>query len=249
MATLTTPAATPASGSKNSPLLSCVDLKKRYLMGGQELEVLKGVDLSVGEGEWLAVLGSSGSGKSTLLHLLGGLDRPDTGEVFFKGLSVFNQPDRAVNKYRNKMVGFVFQFYHLLPELSALENVLVSGMIDRGPMAWLRERASVRKEALELLDRLGMSHRLKHRPAKLSGGERQRVAIARALINRPALLLADEPTGNLDTTTGQAILKVFEEFHKAGQTIVMVTHDAKVASLADRRVVLESGKLRRPEAE
>jgi lipoprotein-releasing system ATP-binding protein len=242
MATLTAPQKTPEK-SAPSVLLSCHALTKRYLMGGQELQVLKGVDISVDQGQWLAVLGSSGSGKSTLLHLLGGLDRPDSGEVLFKGQSVFNQPDRAVNRYRNRMVGFVFQFYHLLPELSALENVLVSGMIDRGPLTWLRERASVRKDALELLDRLGLSHRLKHRPAKLSGGERQRVAIARALINRPALLLADEPTGNLDTTTGQAILKVFDEFHKAGQTIIMVTHDTKVASLADKRVVLEAGKL------
>jgi lipoprotein-releasing system ATP-binding protein len=237
-------AKTSSDTGASSTLLSCRDLKKRYRMGGEDLQVLSGVNLSVAPGQWLAVLGSSGSGKSTLLHLLGGLDRPDSGEVVFQGQSVFDQPDRAVNRYRNKMVGFVFQFYHLLPELSALENVLVSGMIDRGPIAWLRDRGQVKKEALELLERLGLSHRLKHRPAKLSGGERQRVAIARALINRPALLLADEPTGNLDSTTGQAILKVFQEFHKAGQSIVMVTHDAKVAAMADKQVVLESGRLK-----
>jgi ABC-type lipoprotein export system ATPase subunit len=233
-----------STATKSQRLLSCQKLHKIYRMGGQSLEVLRGVDLSVKEGEWLAVLGASGSGKSTLLHLLGGLDRPNQGNVQFRGRDVFAGGSRAVDRYRNHDVGFVFQFYHLLPELSALENVLVASMVRRNLFNWLNEKSQLRGRGLQILERLGLSQRLNHRPAKLSGGERQRVAIGRALINQPAILLADEPTGNLDRETGDQILDVFSEFHRAGQTIVMVTHDARVAARADRRLTLEAGRLK-----
>ena len=225
-------------------LLRAKGLHKSYRMGEEDLRVLRGVELDVNQGEWLAVVGSSGSGKSTLLHLLGGLDRPDRGSVHFKDMDVFALNGTRLDEYRNRKVGFVFQFYHLLPELTALENVLIGAMVKRGVLTWPRDRANAKKLATELLGRLGMSHRLTHHPNKLSGGERQRVAIARALINQPAVLLADEPTGNLDAGTGKQILDVFREFHGEGQTIVMVTHDDKVAAAADREVMLESGKLK-----
>ena len=226
-----------------SPLLEARGLCKLYRMGGQDLQVLRGVDLEVHAGRWVAVLGVSGSGKSTLLHLLGGLDRPDQGQVVFEGRQLFRFRGRKLDRYRNRRVGFVFQFYHLLPELSALENVMIASMIGTSSLGWRRSRVATRRRAELLLDQLGLSHRLKHRPAKLSGGERQRIAIARALINEPALLLADEPTGNLDAETGGQILEVLREFHNAGQTIVMVTHDPVVASAADEQLTLERGQI------
>jgi len=227
-----------------APLLEAERLGRRFRMGGDVIDVLRGVSLTVQRGEWLAIQGASGSGKSTLLHLLGGLDRPQSGEVRFQGQPVFAMRGSTLDAYRNRRVGFVFQFYHLLPELSALENAMVSAMIGRGLFTWGRERAAVRERAAALMVRLGLGERLKHRPNKLSGGERQRVAIARALINQPAVLLADEPTGNLDAKTGGEILDVLRELHAEGQAIVMVTHDAAVAGAADRRLRLEAGALR-----
>ena len=225
-------------------LLTASGLHKHYRMGPQDLHVLRGVELEVQKGQWVAVLGASGSGKSTLLHLLGGLDRPSQGQVTFAGCSVFNFRGRQLDRYRNRDVGFVFQFYHLLPELTALENVVIGAMVSRGVFAWPGVRSAVRARAGDLLNSLGLSERLQHRPSKLSGGERQRVAIARALVNQPAVLLADEPTGNLDADTGRQILDVFRNLHEAGQTIVMVTHDQRVADAADRSVTLERGRLK-----
>ncbi|MCE9591492.1 MAG: ABC transporter ATP-binding protein [Planctomycetes bacterium] len=232
-----------ATATSSSVILRTTSLHKTYRMGGEDLHVLRGVEMSLQKGEWLAVLGASGSGKSTLLHLLGGLDRPDQGSVLFGGEDIFANGSGGVDRYRNTTVGFVFQFYHLLPELTALENVVICGMIGNGVLAWPGVRAKVRARATEMLERLGLKDRLHHKPSKLSGGERQRVAIARALAHSPALLLADEPTGNLDANTGGQILDVFREFHRAGQTIVMVTHDARVAAAADRRLTLEAGRL------
>lgn len=226
-----------------SALLRASGLKKTYRMGEQDLHVLRGLDLEVPRGQWLAVLGSSGSGKSTLLHLLGGLDRPSEGTVEFDDREIFSLRGARLDHYRNRHVGFVFQFYHLLPELNVLENVLLAAMIGRSVIGWLGVRAELRHQGRALLDRLGLAHRVRHRPASLSGGERQRVAIARALINQPDVLLADEPTGNLDAHTGDQILEVFQAFHQAGQTIVMVTHDSRVAQAADRKVSLTSGQL------
>ncbi len=218
-------------------------LVRTFRMGGRKLEVLSQCDLRVKQGEWLAILGASGSGKSTLLHILGALDRPDRGQVFVNGQEILRQNGKAGNQYRNRGVGFVFQFYHLLPELTALQNVTVAGRVGRSVWKWWPERTAAQQRATELLESLGLGERLHHPPSKLSGGERQRVAIARALINQPTLLLADEPTGNLDAETGKQILDVFCELHRQGQTIIMVTHDTQVAALADRRLRLDHGKI------
>ncbi|MCC7407796.1 MAG: ABC transporter ATP-binding protein [Phycisphaeraceae bacterium] len=235
----------PPTAATHAPaILQAQGLHKTYRMGDEDLHVLRGVDLGVAEGEWVAVLGASGSGKSTLLHALGGLDRPQKGQVIFRGESVWGQSTRWIDSFRGRDVGFVFQFYHLLPELNALENVLIGAMISSPVTGWRAIRDERRQRATELLGQLGLGERLRHRPSKLSGGERQRVAIARAMINAPAVLLADEPTGNLDAATGRQILDVFQTLHRAGQTIVMVTHDAKIAAAADRQVTLEAGRLK-----
>jgi len=229
-------------------MLRARDVHKSYKMGRSPLRVLKGVSLEVAKGEFLVVTGASGSGKSTLLHVLGALDVPDRGIVEFNGRSLFELGDSARRAYRNHDVGFVFQFYHLLPECNVLENTLIPLLVAHSFWGWRRIRRKVRREAEQLLERIGLAERLKHRPAELSGGERQRVAIARALINRPTLLLADEPTGNLDERISKEILKLLSELNEAGQTIVMVTHDAKVASHANRYVRLSDGMIREAEA-
>ncbi|MDG2094626.1 MAG: ABC transporter ATP-binding protein [Phycisphaerales bacterium] len=220
------------------PFLEAVDLHKTYRMGSVKVPVLRGSSISVSAGEWVAILGSSGSGKSTLLHLLGGLDTPDPGqgEIRFNGRPIANLRRGDRNRYRNQDVGFVFQFYHLLPELTVLENTLLPGLVGS------RIRAD-RDRARTLLGSFGLDHRLNHRPRELSGGERQRVAIARALLNRPRILLADEPTGNLDQETGREILELLKREHESGLTIVMVTHDRQIADLTDRTVVLNRGQV------
>ncbi|MEM7627498.1 MAG: ABC transporter ATP-binding protein [Planctomycetota bacterium] len=232
----------------SEPILEARGLNKHYRMGSSDLHVLRGVDVELAPGEMLAILGRSGSGKSTLLHLLGGLDRPDSGTVDFNGQNLFRLAGGKLDRYRNRHVGFVFQFYHLLPELSALENVTIGAMLGRSVLGWPGVKKKVSERAKTLLERVGLAERMKHRPAKLSGGERQRVAIARALINEPDVLLADEPTGNLDIETGGSILELFHELHDEGQTMVLVTHDEKVANAADRVVTLERGKLVREPA-
>ncbi len=228
--------------------LSARHLHKTYRLGRIRVPVLHGVDIDVAEGEVLAVLGASGSGKSTLLHLLGGLDRPDRdgasggpASITFRGRRVDRFGARDLDAYRSRDVGFVFQFYHLLPELTVLQNVVVGAMIRQG-LGYSRAGATAR--ARELLEAVGLSHRLAHRPAELSGGERQRVAIARALINAPALLLADEPTGNLDRETGRKILDMLMDLRaRTRQTMVIVTHDQATAGRADRLVRLEDGRV------
>jgi lipoprotein-releasing system ATP-binding protein len=228
-------------------LLQTTNLHKTYRLGRVDVPVLRGLDFEVREGEWVAVLGASGSGKSTLLHLCGGLDRPDPadGAVRFRGQDINQWSTRARDRYRNVSVGFVFQFYHLLPEMSVLENTALAAMVRYGRFGYALRRRHVEREAQEILDAFGLSDRLKHRPAELSGGERQRVAIARALMNRPELLLADEPTGNLDANTGGQILDVIARTHQKGQTIVMVTHDESIAARADRVVHLVNGRIHR----
>jgi lipoprotein-releasing system ATP-binding protein len=227
-------------------MLTARDLHKTYRMGRTDVPVLRGCSLDVGEGEFVAVLGASGSGKSTLLHLLGGLDRPDRHDgtrIDFQGRAVHSMSSGALDEYRSRDIGFVFQFYHLLPELTALENVVIGAMVRDGT-AYLRTRAEARSRAAELLDAFGLSHRHTHRPAELSGGERQRVAIARALINGPKLVLADEPTGNLDRVTGQSILDLLlAEGRKRGRSMVLVTHDHEVAQRADRVIRLLDGRV------
>jgi len=230
---------------KDDFILKAEGLHKSYRMGATEVKVLKGVDLAVKSGEFVAIVGASGSGKSTLLHILGALDSPDKGVVAFGGQDLSRFSGGELNKFRNKMVGFVFQFYHLLDELSVLENVFLPVMVSRSVVGWFSCRRWARKRAKELLAQLGLSDRADHKPYQLSGGERQRVAIGRALMNEPRLLLADEPTGNLDSAIGNGILDVFEKLNRAGQTIIMVSHDERIAERAGRIVMLADGKIRR----
>ncbi len=224
-------------------ILHARDLHKSYKMGKSRLEVLKGLELYVQEGEFVAITGASGSGKSTLLHILGGLDTPDSGYVEFDGRRIDKFGAGQMNRFRNKMVGFVFQFYHLLDELNVLENVVLPTMASVGSLGWLARRKRARKRAAELLDQFGLGERIKHKPYQLSGGERQRVAIARSLMNEPRLLLVDEPTGNLDSETGNGILEVFGSLNRGGQSIVMVTHDERMAERAGRVICLADGRI------
>ncbi len=230
---------------KDDFILKAEGLHKSYRMGATEVKVLKGVDLAVKSGEFVAIVGASGSGKSTLLHILGALDSPDKGVVAFGGRDLSRFSGDELNKFRNKMVGFVFQFYHLLDELSVLENVFLPVMVSRSVVGWFSCRRWAKRRARELLVQLGLGERANHKPYQLSGGERQRVAIGRALMNEPRLLLADEPTGNLDSATGNGILDVFEKLNRAGQTIIMVSHDERIAERAGRIVMLADGKIRR----
>ncbi len=241
---------TPGGATASTPpttrfLLAAVNLRKTYRLGKVEVPVLKGATLGVERGEWVAVLGPSGSGKSTLLHLLGDLDRSDTddGKVLFEGVSLDSMSRRARNLYRNRSVGFVFQFYHLLPELTVLENTVLPGLVGLHRWRYYGQIGQLRARARSVLESFGLGHRLKHRPRELSGGERQRVAIARALMNQPKVLLADEPTGNLDETTGEEVLDLIAKQHRDGLTIVMVTHDPAIARRADRLVRLHDGRI------
>jgi lipoprotein-releasing system ATP-binding protein len=237
------PGRAPADGA--SPVvLSARGLEKAYRIGGAPLPVLKGVDLDVREGEILGVLGTSGSGKSTLLHVLGLLDRADRGTILYEGRdrASLSAAERAA--LRNRVMGFVFQFYHLLPELTALENVLMPSMILHRGLAWRREKARAAARARDLLARVGLGPRMEHRPGQLSGGERQRVAIARALQNGPRFLLCDEPTGNLDGKTAADVRRLLWDLNlKDRQTLVIVTHDATLAAEAHRVVHLVDGRI------
>jgi lipoprotein-releasing system ATP-binding protein len=224
--------------------LTTVDLHKSYRKGPEDVSVLRGVTMGVRRGEFLAIVGQSGSGKSTLLHLLGTLDCPDKGEIHYSGKRIDNLPPSGRDVLRNSHFGMIFQFYHLLPELSMLENVLMPLMISHGAWSYYRHRRKHRTKAEQLLETVGLGHRLKHKPRELSGGEMQRSAIARALIAEPDLLLADEPTGNLDQRTGQEIIKILRTLNRQRNlTIVMVTHDLAIADQADRIVRLANGRI------
>ena len=202
------------------------------------LEVLKGIDLLVERGEVVSIVGPSGAGKTTLLQILGTLSRPSSGEIEIDGEAVHALSDRQLSRFRNTKIGFVFQFHHLLPEFTALENVCIPGYIGG------RDRREVEKRAAELLEMLGMEHRSSHKPAELSGGEQQRVAIARALINSPAVLLADEPSGNLDTKNREEIHRLFFTLRDTlGQTVVIVTHDGQLAAMSDRKLEMVDGQI------
>jgi len=241
-----------------SAVIEARNVFKTYRLGRVDVPVLRGASLSVGKGECVAVLGASGSGKSTMLHLLGGLDRPDArrdrgtgtgdqnegGEVSFEGRSLAGMSAGELDHFRSAQVGFVFQFYHLLPELDVMQNTLIAAMVRWGRLGYTRRAAELRGRARALLERFGLGHRLRHRPVELSGGERQRVAIARALMNSPPVLLADEPTGNLDQKTGSSILDAIMDVRRAeGLTMVLVSHDERVAHRADRVVNLVDGKV------
>lgn len=220
----------------SEPLLRCQALNHVYQEGELETQVLKGIDLSVAPGEMLAVVGSSGSGKTTLLHLMGALDNPSSGAVLFKGQDIHHWDSRTQAKFRNQELGFVYQFHHLLAEFTALENTAMPLLIAGESVAVATDKAT------RMLGRVGLSHRLNHRPSELSGGERQRVAIARALVNEPSLVLADEPTGNLDHASATAVYELLCELNRElGTAFVVVTHDLSLAAKLHRRVTLVSG--------
>lgn len=234
----------PPHRGESDVFLESVGIHKTYRKGKHEVPVLRGVDFAVKQGEFVSIVGQSGSGKSTLLHLLGTLDAPDAGEIRFDGQRVDNLRPKLRDALRNRELGMIFQFYHLLPELSALENVLMPGMIGHSVWSYWSKRREMKARAEALLERVGMGHRLHHTPRELSGGEMQRTAIARALISNPRLLLADEPTGNLDRETGRGVMDLLVRLHKEeGLTIVMVTHDESLAKETDRTVRLVAGKV------
>jgi lipoprotein-releasing system ATP-binding protein len=215
---------------------------KSYGKGAVQVPVLKGVDLEIAEGGFTAIIGQSGSGKSTLLHLLGTLDAPDSGEIYFREQRIDNLAPRRQEQLRNQEFGLIFQFYHLLPELTTLENVLIPRMVQDGFFRYLKNKRAYRKRAIELLEMVGLSHRLTHKPSQLSGGEMQRTAIARSLISDPSILLADEPTGNLDSENGAEVMETLTALRKhENLTVVMVTHDNQLASQADRVIQLVNG--------
>jgi lipoprotein-releasing system ATP-binding protein len=231
----------------SSALLSAEGIHRSFTMGERSLEILHGVDLQLHRGELVALLGSSGAGKSTLLHILGMLDRPTAGSVLFEGKDAWEFSITRRAALRNQHVGFVFQFYHLLTELTALENVLLPVMIAESRLRYRSRRKQHQERGRELLDRFGMGSRLKHRPPQLSGGERQRVAMARALFNDPEILLADEPTGNLDRATGEKVLDLLlEEQRRSGLSMILVTHDERIASRCGRSLTMEDGLLVSP---
>jgi len=221
-------------------ILKAIKLTKNYQIGGNTLEVIREISFEVYTGEILCIVGPSGVGKSTLLHILGTLDNPTSGNVLIEGSDVFSLPDEELTRFRNQKIGFVFQFHHLLPEFTALENVALAGLIGGGL------QNDVYKKAEYILQEVGLSNRLKHKPNELSGGERQRVAVARALINQPALVLADEPSGNLDRENGERLHDLIHSMRdKKKQTFVIVTHNQKLAEQSDRIIELFDGKIKK----
>jgi lipoprotein-releasing system ATP-binding protein len=219
--------------------IEATDLRKTYWLHGQPIEVLRGVSVRIEPGELVSLTGPSGAGKSTLLHVLGTLDVPTGGKVVMDGVDVWKQTTGAIARFRNERIGFVFQFHHLLPEFTALENVMMPGLVGR------RSSAAVMKRAKELLGEVGLGHRFEHRPGELSGGEQQRVALARALVNDPKILLADEPTGNLDERTGEGIHEIITRLNaERGITALIVTHNPRLAERMPRRLHLDRDGLK-----
>ena len=227
----------------NTALLSCQNITKFYQEGTQQTEVLKQVSFSMQPSELVAIVGSSGSGKSTLLHTLGGLDQPSSGEVFIKGQSLQQMTPNALAKLRNQYLGFVYQFHHLMADFTALENVMMPMLIGQQNKTEAQDRAE------QILSAVGLQHRISHRPSAISGGERQRVAIARALVNNPALVLADEPTGNLDHKTTESIFELIQQLNQEKQiAFLLVTHDLNLAEKLNRRLIMQDGVLREENA-
>jgi len=218
-------------------IIETVDLWKEYTLGDQVIPVLRGINLVVEEGEFVAIMGPSGAGKSTLMHILGCLDVPTRGKYVLDGEDVSLMNDTHLSQVRNRKLGFVFQAFHLVPWATALENVMLPFLYsDRPP--W-----DAKQRAVDALTRMGMGDRLGHKPSELSGGQQQRVAIARAIVNNPSLLLADEPTGNLDSASSQEVMEIFQEMNREGRTIVLITHDQEVAAYASRRIILRDGRI------
>jgi putative ABC transport system ATP-binding protein len=221
-----------------TPMLEMTHVTKTYRIGGQTIRALDSIDLTLTGGEFVSIVGPSGAGKSTLLHLLGALDRPDSGSILFQGSEVGGLNDQQQSEFRRNSVGFVFQFFNLLPTMTAWENVAVPKLLDGARMSKVKSRA------LDLLEMVGLAERAEHRPSELSGGQMQRVAVARALMMGPPLILADEPTGNLDTKTGAAIMALLTDItHQDGRSVVMVTHNLDAASSTDRVITLSDGRI------
>jgi len=233
-----------ASPRATREILAAHYVRKSYRKASIVIPVLQGVEFAINEGEFVSIIGPSGCGKSTLLHLLATLDAPDSGEVWFESHRIDNLPSKGRDILRNKYFGMVFQFYHLLPELTTLENVLAPAMIGEGVLGYRLRRRMYRDRARQMLEMVGLGHRLKHKPRELSGGEMQRTAIARALVSNPRVLLADEPTGNLDKHSGEEIMSILRRLNREQNlTIVMVTHDSQIAAEADRTVTLVDGRV------
>jgi putative ABC transport system ATP-binding protein len=219
------------------PLVELKDIRKTYKLGGETIHALDGVSLDIEAGEFLSIIGPSGSGKSTLMHILGCLDSPSSGTMQLDGMMIQNASQSQLASIRNKKIGFVFQFFNLLPKLSVMQNVEL-------PMIYGSVSAKERRErSMRSLEMVGLENRSKHRPSQLSGGQQQRVAIARALVNDPRIIFADEPTGNLDSHTGEAILELFHELHRKGRTIALVTHDPEIAAVTPRKIEIRDGKI------
>ena len=228
----------------SDPVLRAKNLVKAYRKGKLAVPVLGGIDLDVHDGEFLSIIGMSGSGKSTLLHLLGTLDQPDAGSVHLSGRRIDNLPSLERDKLRNETFGFIFQFYHLLPELTALQNVMMPAMVGSTVFNWWGKRRDAARRAEEMLERVGLKARVRHKPREMSGGEMQRTAIARALVSRPRVLFADEPTGNLDAESGAEIVRLLRSLnHDDGVTILMVTHNLELVRHTDRVVRMAAGRL------
>jgi len=225
--------------SKMKFTIAAYGIKKNYKLGATVIEVLRGVDLEIEEGLWCALLGSSGSGKTTLLNIIAGIEKPDCGSLLIEGQNTANRTKNELNSFRRKYIGIIFQAYYLIPELNTIENVMLPAIING------TQKEKAKKMAEELLVLVGLKDRLKHNPLELSGGEQQRAAIARALINKPSLLLADEPTGNLDSKTGEQIIETISSLRREGfiRNILMVTHNSEIASIADKIIALKDGKV------
>lgn len=223
---------------KSHPMIRIADLYKSFTMGSQELTVLNGINLEIPRGQMVAIVGASGAGKSTMLHIMGMLDRPTKGSVYFDNQDLFQMSEAQQAEFRNRRIGFVFQFHHLLPEFTALENACMPALIQRRPIE------EVEQEATALLQEVGLGQRLHHKPGELSGGEQQRVAVARALLQKPDLVLADEPTGNLDTHTGEALFELLRNLNRTRQTtFVIVTHNDKLSAQSDRIIHMQDGMI------
>ncbi len=222
---------------RSQAIIVTEDLQRHYEMGGEVIHALRGIDLQIAPGEYVAVMGPSGSGKSTLMNMIGCLDTPDDGQYWLNGKLVSDMNDRELARVRNSEVGFVFQTFNLLPRANALHNVEM-------PLIYAGMKRKERlQRAAAALTRVGLGDRMRHRPSEMSGGQRQRVAVARALVTEPSILLADEPTGNLDTATGEDIMRLFDELHAAGHTIILVTHEANIAAHAERAIILRDGSI------
>lgn len=218
-------------------LIEAIQVHKSFKTEAGELNILRGINLTIAEGEMLGIIGASGAGKSTLLHILGALDKPSSGKVLFQGKDVFSMDETLLAEFRNSSIGFVFQFHHLLPEFNSIENVMLPGLISNRPYGETEKRAK------QILEELGLSKRLKHRPGELSGGEQQRVAVARALLQNPKIVLADEPTGNLDTSTGNSLFDLFIELNRKNRTtFVIVTHNKTLSDNCHRVLEMADGR-------